>query len=231
MQIIHCARGRITTTFGEDIGRGFPHRGIDLGHGDGTADDLRIVAPAAGVVTAVGTDGTYGLRVIIDHGDGWTTLIAHLASCRVKVGATVRQGEDIAVMGNTGTQYVHAHQELRERGVWVNPQLYTTTTAATPAEEDDDMKLTDTIATTGAGAQPLDRVLDTLFTLGGDTHTTARQILAGIQDLQQTRHRDIDAPADVVDADTLTLAANAARDSAAALALATKIAAKLGVEA
>jgi hypothetical protein len=131
MHIIHCARGRITTHFGDDIGRGFPHRGIDLGHGDATADDLRILAPASGRVIAVGRDGTYGLRILIDHGDGWTSLIAHLASCRVKAGDDVTQGEDIAVMGNSGTVYVHAHQELRFNGVPVDPELHLTTT--TPA--------------------------------------------------------------------------------------------------
>lgn len=132
MQIIHCARGRITTRFAEDIGRGFPHRGIDLGHGDATVDDLRIVAPAAGRVVAAGRDGSYGNRVIIDHGAGWTSLIAHLSSYNVRVGQDVEQGKSIAVMGNTGTVYVHAHQELRLNGVWVDPELHlsTTTTAA-----------------------------------------------------------------------------------------------------
>lgn len=124
MKIIHGARGRITTRFHEDIGRGFLHRGIDLGHGEGTPDDLAVYAPADGKVIAVGRDGTYGNRIILDHGDGWTSLLAHLASWTVHLGDVVHMRDLIAEMGNTGTVFVHLHQELRLFGQWVDPELY-----------------------------------------------------------------------------------------------------------
>ncbi|PPH47007.1 hypothetical protein C5D09_06405 [Rathayibacter sp. AY1C9] len=124
MQIIHGARGRITTHFHEDIGRGFLHRGIDLGHGDGTPDDLAVYAPATGIVVAAGRDGTYGNRLIINHGNGWTSLLAHLAAYTVRPGSQVHRGDLIATMGNTGTVFVHLHQELREHGQWVDPELH-----------------------------------------------------------------------------------------------------------
>lgn len=140
MQIIKASRGRITGHFGDKNvpGANVPsHLGMDLGHGDGTDDDLRIVAPADGIVTAAGPYGSYGNRIIIDHGEGWTSLLAHNARILVAVGAKVTRGDlrrardQIAVMGSTGGNWaVHCHQELRFNGVPVNPEDYLTTTTA-----------------------------------------------------------------------------------------------------
>lgn len=142
MRLIKTARGRVTTEHGEDIGRGFLHRGIDIGHGDATAADLRLVAPAGGRVTAAGWDGTYGNRVIITHPDGTSSLIAHMARILVGVGDELDQGDDIGVMGSTGGPWaVHAHQEYRVDGIAVDPIPYMTATAGTPGTdlEEDDM--------------------------------------------------------------------------------------------
>ena len=123
--IILAAPGRITTRHGEDINRGFLHRGIDQGHGEGTAPELEIKAPADGVVIAHGPDGTYGNRLIIRHPDRCTSLLAHHAWQGVRTGDTVHQGNPIAVMGNTGTIFVHSHQELRDpNGVQLDPLMY-----------------------------------------------------------------------------------------------------------
>lgn len=140
-QIILAAIGRITTHFREDIGRGFLHNGIDQGHGGGEPADLEIKAPADGVVTAHGSLGSYGKRLVIRHADGWTSLLAHHAWQGVKTGDTVRQGDAIAVMGNTGTVFVHSHQELRDQnGTQLDPLLHLTTSTAgngsTPLEDD-----------------------------------------------------------------------------------------------
>lgn len=113
-KIILAARGRITTYFKQDIGRGFLHNGVDQGHGNGAAIDLEIKAPAAGVVIAVGVYGSYGKRIIIRHDDGTTSLLAHHAKQFVVVGQRVTQGQIIAVMGNSGTVFVHSHQEYRD---------------------------------------------------------------------------------------------------------------------
>lgn len=131
MNLIKTARGRITTYHGEDAGRSRPHVGIDIGHGDGTPDDLHMVAPAAGRVVAASWEGTYGNRVIIQHPDGSRSLIAHMASLGVSAGQEVEQGQGIGVMGRTGGPwgsiagwFVHGHQEYHVGGIAVDPLAY-----------------------------------------------------------------------------------------------------------
>lgn len=138
--IVKTARGRLTSRHGEDIGRGFPHVGIDIGHGDATPDDLRLVAPAAGYMTWAPV-GSYGRRAIIRHDDGSWSLIAH-AERWFYDETYVAQLQDIGVMGNTGTQYVHAHQEYHlPDGTAVDPLAYMTAAAGgdyTPLPEGED---------------------------------------------------------------------------------------------
>jgi murein DD-endopeptidase MepM/ murein hydrolase activator NlpD len=149
--IILSARGRITTYFRQDIGRGFLHNGIDQGHGNGTAWELQILAPADGIVIAVGRLGSYGNRILIRHDDGSTSLLAHHAAQFVTVGQRVTQGQHIATMGNSGTKYVHSHQEYRDAaGNQLDPLKYllsnvTTPTSTkpviiTPKEDEEEMK-------------------------------------------------------------------------------------------
>ena len=152
--IILAAHGRITTRHKQNIGRGFPHRGIDQGHNNSTAYDLQIMAPADGVVVTASRFYTYGLHIVIRHDDGMVSLLAHHARHYVTVGQRVTQGQIIAVMGNTGTRYVHSHQELRSSrfGKQLDPleHIAPPVTAAavtqapiniTSTEEDDDMKI------------------------------------------------------------------------------------------
>ena len=99
------------------------HRGVDLGlcHGE----DRTIVAASAGVVTKVRNQGRrrgYGKYVILDHGNGLTTLYAHLASWQVNVGDTLQAGDTIGVGGNTGRSFgAHLHFEMRFNGTYIDP--------------------------------------------------------------------------------------------------------------
>lgn len=106
------------------------HKGVDLGRVHVTGEP--IIAHSAGVVTFCQTghknnkgskgNASYGNCVKIDHGDGYETLYAHLASVRVKVGQVVKCGEVIGTMGNTGNSYgIHLHFEVRENGARINP--------------------------------------------------------------------------------------------------------------
>lgn len=104
------------------ISQGFVwyHKGIDIANKSGAdilaADSGRIVV--AGWPDNVG----YGNRVIIDHGNGYTTLYAHLSQVSVVSGQTVARGDRIGKMGSTGRSTgTHLHIEIRQNGVPLNP--------------------------------------------------------------------------------------------------------------
>lgn len=133
MRIIKAARGNITGHFGDTDVPGANvkrHTGTDIGHGEQTADDLAVHAPQAGKVTAAGWQGTYGNRIIIDHGDDWETLLAHLAAILVSLDQDVNLNDLVGVMGGTGGNWpVHLHQELRYKGVPVDAEQHFTSLA------------------------------------------------------------------------------------------------------
>lgn len=97
------------------------HYGVDLASPQGTP----IVASRSGkVVTATYASG-YGYYVIVDHGDGFTSLYAHMTHYIVKVGQTVTAGEKIGEMGSTGMSTgSHLHFSILYNGNHVNPALY-----------------------------------------------------------------------------------------------------------
>jgi murein DD-endopeptidase MepM/ murein hydrolase activator NlpD len=97
------------------------HKGLDISGPSGTP----IYAPATGKVTFSGTDGAYGLTVILNHGNGITTRYAHLNRLAVKNGQSVARGELIGLMGNSGRSTgPHLHYEVRLNGVFVNPERF-----------------------------------------------------------------------------------------------------------
>lgn len=111
--------GRLTSGYGwRNLGNGPEfHYGIDLANSPGTA----IVASADGVVTYAAPLSTYGNVVMITHninGQIYTTLYAHLRSFNISVGQTVKQGQKIAEMGQTGRATgPHLHFEVHI-GTW-----------------------------------------------------------------------------------------------------------------
>lgn len=125
-KIILAARGRITTYFQQQLpGKSWKHIGIDQGHGNQSDEDLEIRAPASGVVTSVGREGSYGLRIVIRHDDGCRSLLAHHEKQFVTVGQRVTQRQLIARMGNSGTVFIHSHQELWDAdGEMLDPLEY-----------------------------------------------------------------------------------------------------------
>jgi len=85
-----------------------------------------ILAADTGTITYSGClDYGYGCHIIIDHGNGFQTLYAHLSSIEVGAGQTVSQGQRIGVMGSTGRSTgPHLHFEIRTGGTLVNPLEY-----------------------------------------------------------------------------------------------------------
>jgi murein DD-endopeptidase MepM/ murein hydrolase activator NlpD len=97
------------------------HEGMDVSAPMGTP----IEAPANGVVTQAGWEPGYGNIVVIDHGFGIVTKFAHASRILVRVGARVRRGEQIALVGNTGLSTgPHLHYEVHVKGIAVNPARY-----------------------------------------------------------------------------------------------------------
>ena len=83
-----------------------------------------IRAADSGTVTLAGwPDGSgYGNRVIINHGNGYTTLYAHMSAVYVRAGQQVAKGEVLGMMGSTGRSTgVHLHIEIRKDGAALNP--------------------------------------------------------------------------------------------------------------
>ncbi len=97
------------------------HRAIDIANPAGPG----IKAAAAGRVVYAGwtkNKGGYGLHVIIDHGDGYVTLYAHMRKLYVKTGQKVSKGQVIGLMGSTGRSTgTHVHFEIRKNGRRLNP--------------------------------------------------------------------------------------------------------------
>ena len=94
------------------------HDGLDFA-GKRNAD---IVAVASGVVVWSGYRNGYGKVVEIYHGNGYATRYAHNAENRVRVGATVKKGQNIALLGSTGDATgPHVHFEVLHHGKAVDP--------------------------------------------------------------------------------------------------------------
>lgn len=118
-------RGWVTSGFGYRISpfsktRTF-HAGLDIS----TRRGSRIVAPAAGVVTFVGSEGGYGKMLAINHGNGLVTRYGHLYRFKVKAGQKVKRGQIIGLVGNSGRSTgPHLHYEVLLAGVPTNPRYY-----------------------------------------------------------------------------------------------------------
>lgn len=96
------------------------HPALDIGSWVGApakAADSGYVILAGG-----GWNGGYGNHVIIDHGNGFTTLYAHLNSIFVRTGESVSRGQQIGTVGTTGNSTgPHLHFEIRYQGAPRNP--------------------------------------------------------------------------------------------------------------
>jgi len=82
-----------------------------------------ILAADSGTVVYAGCIGWgYGCHVVIDHGNGYQTLYAHLSRYDVDAGQAINQGQAIGIMGSTGRSTgTHLHFEVRSGGQLLNP--------------------------------------------------------------------------------------------------------------
>lgn len=97
------------------------HEGMDFSAPVGTP----VYATADGTVRTSSWQGAYGNMVEIEHGFNYTTRYAHLSKLIARAGQTVRRGDLIGLVGNTGKSTgSHLHYEVRYRGAAQNPVNY-----------------------------------------------------------------------------------------------------------
>jgi murein DD-endopeptidase MepM/ murein hydrolase activator NlpD len=118
-------QGRITGSFGERIdpfsGEGAFHRGVDISSEVGT----RIIAPADGIVRFADFMNGYGRAVVMEHGNGISTLYGHMSGIAVSAGQMVHRGDTVGYVGQSGRSTgPHLHYEVRIFNTPVNPDKY-----------------------------------------------------------------------------------------------------------
>jgi murein DD-endopeptidase MepM/ murein hydrolase activator NlpD len=97
------------------------HQGLDLAADYGTP----VRAAADGVVQTAGWDGGFGIKVAVDHLNGYQTWYAHLSRVAVRPGERVRKGQTIAFVGATGEATgPHLHYQVMLNGAAINPAPY-----------------------------------------------------------------------------------------------------------
>ncbi|MBR6290691.1 MAG: M23 family metallopeptidase, partial [Clostridia bacterium] len=94
------------------------HRGWDIACAKGTP----IHASKGGRVLIATYHYSYGNYVVIDNGDGVSTVYGHCTKLYVTAGQTVKKGDTIATVGTTGNSTgFHLHFEFRKNGVYTDP--------------------------------------------------------------------------------------------------------------
>jgi septal ring factor EnvC (AmiA/AmiB activator) len=114
--------GAIVYRFGRDT---LPSGGIIRWNGIGIAANpgTPVHAVESGKVRLVGQFGTYGLTVVLEHGNGYYSVYSHLQSAEVQLSASVARGQTIGTVGGENSDYgPHLHFEIRgENQVALNP--------------------------------------------------------------------------------------------------------------
>ena len=117
--------GRITSSFAERVdpflGEGAYHRGVDISTTYGRA----VMAPADGIVEFADRMSGYGMLVIVQHANSFSTRYGHLSGFAVMPGQHIRRGDIIGYVGLSGRSTgPHLHYEVRIHDNPVNPYNY-----------------------------------------------------------------------------------------------------------
>lgn len=117
--------GKITSEFGNRINpltkKTEVHQGIDIDCKIGT----KVLAVYDGIVEEADKSSTYGLKIVIDHQDGFKSTYAHLSELKVKAGDKIQKGAVIGLSGNSGESTgPHLHFEVNKNDKPVNPIAY-----------------------------------------------------------------------------------------------------------
>ncbi|MGE5545622.1 MAG: murein hydrolase activator EnvC family protein [Solirubrobacterales bacterium] len=110
------ARGKVVSRFGQSNDLGVVSKGLTIE----TRKSAQVIAPYDGQVAFAGPFRGYGLLLIIEHGEGYHTLLAGMARIDVNVGQRLLAGEPVGVMGQDEAR-PDLYVELRRNGQPVNP--------------------------------------------------------------------------------------------------------------
>lgn len=127
------ARGAYSSGFGwrlhPILGEYMMHEGQDISGPIG----MPVMATAAGRVVEMEFSSSFGNYVVLAHGGGIRTLYAHLSAFRCQLGKSVRRGEVIGLLGNTGRSTgPHVHYEVHVDGKPVDPLPWILPTTLVP---------------------------------------------------------------------------------------------------
>jgi septal ring factor EnvC (AmiA/AmiB activator) len=111
------AVGRIVGTYGQSTGAGLTRKGIAFE----TRPGAQVVAPYAGEIVFAGEFRGYGQLLIIEHGEGYHSLLAGLARLEGALGSRLLAGEPVGVMGRKSSRKPSLYMELRRNGQPINP--------------------------------------------------------------------------------------------------------------
>ncbi len=111
------ARGQLISRFDETTALGLSTKGIIIE----TRESAQIVAPFDGRIAFAGPFREYGLLLIIDHGEGYHTLLAGMGRIDALLDQQVLAGEPVGVMDTSNGEKPRLYVELRKRGHPINP--------------------------------------------------------------------------------------------------------------
>lgn len=114
------ARGPILTKFHQEMSKGVVSNGIDIK----TASKAQVIAPYDGTVIFAGPFKNFANLLIIDHGDGYTSLLSGLEETDAKVGQTLLAGEPVGTM--PAGDNAKLHMEIRQNNHPLNPTEWMT---------------------------------------------------------------------------------------------------------
>lgn len=109
--------GDLIGRYGENLPTGLSRKGIDIAARGGA----QVIATYDGKIAFAGKFRGYGQLLIIDHGDGYHTLLAGMARIDMAVGQHVSTGEPVGLMGSDGGDRPVLYVELRRKGQPINP--------------------------------------------------------------------------------------------------------------
>ena len=111
------AVGRINGHYGEIVRRGVTRKGLSIE----TRDSAQVIAPFDGKVVFAGNFRGYGQLLIIDHGEGYHSLLAGMSRIDGVMGQYLLSGEPVGVMGSHSKGKPSLYIELRRNGQPINP--------------------------------------------------------------------------------------------------------------